>query len=114
MTAAVRAPGGGGSGQTQMQNPAQGGGRASPAITAPAPRQAVLHLRGATREEERERGQEGESERRGISWAEDVVDNEGMGRKSSKGLFRPFCVSFVSLSSFEMMLLGEGTRQVKG
>lgn len=84
MTAAVRAPGGGGSGQTQMQNPAQGGGRASPAITAPAPRQAVLHLRGATREEERERGQEGESERRGITWSEDVVDNEGMGRKSSK------------------------------
>jgi protein phosphatase 1 regulatory subunit 11 len=55
----------------------------------------VLHLRGATREEERERGQEGESERRGITWAEDVVDNEGMGRKSSKGLFRPFCVRLI-------------------
>jgi protein phosphatase 1 regulatory subunit 11 len=93
MTAAARAPGGGGSGQTQMQNPAQSGGRASPAITAQAPRQAVLHLRGATREEERE--QEGESERRGITWAEDVVDNEGMGRKSSKGLFRPFCVPLI-------------------
>jgi hypothetical protein len=66
----------------------------------------VLHLRGATREEERE--QEGESERRGITWAEDVVDNEGMGRKSSKGLFRPFCVPFASLSYFEVMLLGQG------
>jgi protein phosphatase 1 regulatory subunit 11 len=95
MTAAARAPGGVGSGQTQMQIPAQSRGRASPAITAQAPRQAVLHLRGATREEEREREQEGESERRGITWAEDVVDNEGMGRKSSKGLFRPSCVPLI-------------------
>ncbi|KAE9375586.1 hypothetical protein N431DRAFT_437078 [Stipitochalara longipes BDJ] len=78
MAAAARAPQGGGSGQTQMQNPAQGG--AGPAVSAPAPRQAVLHLRGATREEEREE----QVERRGITWAEDVVDNEGMGKKSSK------------------------------
>lgn len=62
----------------QMQNPAQAG----PTVTTQAPAQAVLHLRGATREEEAQR----EGERRGITWAEDVVDNEGMGRKSSKGL----------------------------
>ena len=66
----------------QMQNPAQAG----PAVTTQAPAQAVLHLRGATREEEAQR----EGERRGITWAEDVVDNEGMGRKSSKGLFLAF------------------------
>ena len=78
--AAARAPPGGGTGQTQMQTPAQGG--AGPAVTTSAPRQAVLHLRGATREEEREE----QVERRGISWAQDVVDNEGMGKKSSKGL----------------------------
>jgi hypothetical protein len=29
---------------------------------------------------------EQEVERRSITWAEDVVDNEGMGKKSSKGL----------------------------
>jgi hypothetical protein len=29
------------------------------------------------------------SERRRIQWAEDVVDNEGMGKKSSKGLLFP-------------------------
>jgi protein phosphatase 1 regulatory subunit 11 len=79
MTAAGRAPPGGGGGQTQMQNPAQAG----PAVTTQVPGQAVLHLRGATREEEAQQ----EGERRGITWAEDVVDNEGMGRKSSKGLF---------------------------
>lgn len=89
MTVAATAPGGG-SGQTQMQNPGQSGGRASPAITTQAPRQAVLHLRGATREEEREQ----EVERRGITWAEDVVDNEGMGRKSSKGLSQPSPFNF--------------------
>jgi hypothetical protein len=62
-----------------MQNPAQAG----PAVTTQAPRQVVLHLRGATREEEAEQ----EGDRRGVRWAEDVVDNEGLGRKSSKGLF---------------------------
>lgn len=39
--------------------------------------QGTLVLRGAEREEER----------RHIQWAEDVVDNEGMGKKSSKGTF---------------------------
>lgn len=63
-----------------------------PSITTTQPRQAqaVLHLRGATREEdgcERE-GSEGAQERtrRRIQWAEDVVDNEEMGKKSSKGM----------------------------
>lgn len=68
-----------------MQNPAQ----ASPAVSTQAPRQAVLHLRGATREEEVVQ----EGERRGITWAEDVVDNEGLGRKSSKGLSCPWSSS---------------------
>jgi hypothetical protein len=62
-----------------MQNPAQAG----PAVTTQGPRQVVLHLRGATRGEEAEQ----EGEKRSITWAEDVVDNEGLGRKSSKGLF---------------------------
>jgi len=42
--------------------------------------QPVLRLRGAAR------GAGERSERR-IQWAEDVVDNEGLGRKSSKGVF---------------------------
>jgi len=92
MAAAARVPQGGGAGQTQMQNPAQGG--ASPAVTTQAPRQAVLHLRGATRQEEREE----QVERRGITWAEDVVDNEGMGKKSSKGLSLSLLFSFPSFS----------------
>jgi hypothetical protein len=39
--------------------------------------------------------QEGEQEieRRSITWVEDVVDNEGMGKKSSKGL----CSALISL-----------------
>jgi protein phosphatase 1 regulatory subunit 11 len=82
--AAARAPPAGGGGQTQMQNPAQAG----PAVITQAPRQAVLHLRGATRGEEAEEQGEGRS----IRWAEDVVDNEGMGRKSSKG-FSPLVLS---------------------
>jgi len=76
MATTARPPPGGGGVQTQIQNPAQAG----PAVTIQAPRQAVLHLRGATREEELEAG----GERRGIRWAEDVVDNEGLGRKKSK------------------------------
>jgi hypothetical protein len=74
-----------------MQIPAQ----AEPAVTMQAPRQAVLHLRGATREEEAE----SEGERRSIRWAEDVVDNEGLGRKSSKGLF-PLCFLFGVVKRF--------------
>lgn len=57
--------------------------------------QAVLHLRGATKEEEAESsgGEGGENTRRSIQWAEDVVDNEGLGRKSSKGSLRAFLFS---------------------
>ena len=92
--AAARAPQGGGPRQTQMQTPAQGG--AGPAVTTHAPRQAVLHLRGATRQEEREE----QVERRGITWAEDVVDNEGMGKKSSKGLSLSRSLSFPFLDFY--------------
>jgi len=61
-----------------------------PGRSAPRPPQAqlqaVLHLRGATKEEEEEaRTMTGDGNtRRRIQWAEDVVDNEGLGRKSSK------------------------------
>jgi protein phosphatase 1 regulatory subunit 11 len=69
-------------GQTQIQ-------RRAPASTTTAPAQAVLHLRGTTRQSEDVEGDvdsaDGRSGRR-IQWAEDVVDNEGLGRKSSKGL----------------------------
>jgi len=70
----------GGQTQTQTQHPA-------PSITTTAPRQQVLHLRGATRESQDVDGGEGGSDgqsRRRIQWAVDVVDNEGLGRKSSK------------------------------
>ena len=69
-------------GQTQLQH------RAPPSATN-APAQAVLHLRGATRQSEDVEGDtdsaDGRSGRR-VQWAEGVVDNEGLGRKSSKGL----------------------------
>jgi len=59
--------------------------REAPAPTtttiAPAP-QGVLHLRGAVEDSE-EVDEEGATRRR-IRWAEDVVDNEGMGKKKSK------------------------------
>jgi protein phosphatase 1 regulatory subunit 11 len=65
-----------------MQNPVIG-----TQTRTQAPRQAILRLRGATREQEREVVEEGESSRtrRSIKWAEDVIDNEGLGRKKSKG-----------------------------
>ena len=86
MTATTRAPPTRAAGmQTQMQTPS------APSITTTtAPQQAVLHLRGATREGE-ELDDEGSGAntrtRRRIQWAEDVIDNEGMGKKSSKGLY---------------------------
>lgn len=46
--------------------------------------QPVLHLRGA---EESTQEREQSATRRRIQWAEDVVDNEGMGKKTSKGLY---------------------------
>ncbi|KAF8863627.1 hypothetical protein BDZ45DRAFT_685860 [Acephala macrosclerotiorum] len=59
------------SGQTQTQIPVQG-------PQTQTQTQAVLHLRGATRVEE------STATGRRIQWAEDVVDNEGMGKKKSK------------------------------
>ncbi|KAG0652546.1 Type 1 phosphatases regulator YPI1 [Hyphodiscus hymeniophilus] len=59
----------------------------APSITTTEPRQiqAVLHLRGATREEEAEAVANGdEKTKRRIQWDESVVDNEGLGKKSSK------------------------------
>lgn len=59
--------------------------------------QPILHLRGASAaegEENDDTGAEGATRRR-IKWAEDVVDNEGMGRKKSKGLFVLFAFDYV-------------------
>jgi protein phosphatase 1 regulatory subunit 11 len=58
--------------QTQTQAPTN-------VVTNSAP---VLRLRGAAREAESSANGAG----RRIQWAEDVVDNEGMGKKTSKGL----------------------------
>lgn len=65
-------------GQTQFQSSAP---RTLTTTVAP---QAVLRLRGAPREEIQGNGDG--SERRRIQWAEDVIDNEGMGKKKSKGI----------------------------
>ncbi|EXJ81756.1 hypothetical protein A1O1_07821 [Capronia coronata CBS 617.96] len=46
-----------------------------------SPEPLVLRLRGA---HDASGGATARARRRGISWAEDVVDNEGLGRKSSK------------------------------
>jgi protein phosphatase 1 regulatory subunit 11 len=71
-------------GQTQRQRQS-----AAPSITTTTPqRQVVLRLRGATSETQETDAGEGASDgnaRRRIQWAEDVVDNEGLGRKKSKG-----------------------------
>lgn len=58
-------------------------------------------MRGATSEEEvsNDVGDGGESTRRRIQWAEDVVDNEGLGRKSSKGMRECF---FIFMGEVEM------------
>jgi protein phosphatase 1 regulatory subunit 11 len=69
-------------GQTHLQNSAPS---ATTTTTRP---QAVLHLRGAPKEDGQGDG-EG-SERRRIQWAEDVIDNEGMGKKKSKGMLCGF------------------------
>ena len=54
--------------QTETNTPADSGGEGGPT--------AVLRLRGAPEPMARAR----------VQWAEDVVDNEGLGRKSSKGM----------------------------
>ncbi|KAH8687767.1 hypothetical protein BGZ60DRAFT_394415 [Tricladium varicosporioides] len=56
-------------------------------ITTTTSTQPVLHLRGAGREARRTR----------IQWAEDVVDNEGLGRKKSKGWFLAVLIYHKSL-----------------
>jgi len=50
------------------------------------------------------------SEGRRIQWAEDVIDNEGMGKKSSKGMF-PFtlCLSLLTRNN-SMLHLPQTTR----
>jgi len=76
--------------QTQVANPS------APSLTTTEPRQvqAVLRLRGVTSEEDvaNDVRDGGESTRRRIQWAEDVVDNEGLGRKSSKGMSACFFI----------------------
>jgi len=62
--------------QTQVQT--------SPRIESTTPRQAVLHLRGARRVSQDGESSSGVGNGRRIRWAEDVIDNEGLGRKSSK------------------------------
>ncbi|KAL9940458.1 hypothetical protein V8E36_001163 [Tilletia maclaganii] len=46
--------------------------------------QAVLRLRGAAPTQEADRGQGSSSQRRRVVWADDTVDNEHLGKKSSK------------------------------
>lgn len=59
-------------------------------------RQPVLHLRGAVRTAGERLSSDGE---RRIQWAEGVVDNEGLGRKSSKG-------ELVLITSAALLCLG--------
>lgn len=85
MAAASRAPTG--SSQVLQHRPAVGAQTTTQTST-----QAVLHLRGAVRTSEQEASDgegEGSASKRRIQWAEDVIDNEGMGKKKSKGLSMP-------------------------
>lgn len=60
------------------------------------PQQAVLRLQGASTQEEVE--EDGKGKRRArIQWAEDVIDNEGLGRKKSKGMFNVIFLMFCHL-----------------
>ena len=60
----------------------------------PRPEQAILRLRGAhTQIELEDDGEGGTKRRQRIQWAEDVIDNEGLGRKKSKGM-----VCFLSMA----------------
>lgn len=61
------------------------------AVPSPAPSQTTTETGGSTQPETapaprilRLRGRHAPSDR-SVQWAEDVVDNEGLGRKSSKG-----------------------------
>ncbi|TVY42370.1 Type 1 phosphatases regulator, partial [Lachnellula subtilissima] len=79
---ASRASGSGTTAQTQVQIPASTSTSDAPQIPSTTTSAPVLHLRGATREEEASMGTR--TRRPRIQWAEDVVDNEGLGRKKSK------------------------------
>ncbi|TVY47106.1 Type 1 phosphatases regulator [Lachnellula occidentalis] len=84
-----RPSGSGTTAQTQVQMPASRPTSTSnstsnpPQIPGTSTTTPVLHLRGATREEE-EVSMGARAGRPRIQWAEDVVDNEGLGRKKSK------------------------------
>jgi len=83
--------------QTRTRTRGPGSGTATPEGSAtqtitsapPQPDGLVLHLRGAHQVETQTRSRSESEEpqpstRRRIQWAEDVVDNEGLGRKKSK------------------------------
>jgi hypothetical protein len=57
-------------------------------------RQPVLRLRGA---------ETGKRTKKRIQWAEDVVDNEGLGRKSSKGKY-PLSHSYMPVNEEDLVL----------
>lgn len=73
----------GGSSTAQRGATAASSSTQTTTIRSPSTRheQPVLRLRGAMRSP-------GERSDRRIQWAEDVIDNEGLGRKSSKGMPR--------------------------
>lgn len=68
------------SSHSQLQTVPQASGDSSPNLRI----SGTLRLRGENNPTAAETDQEGRSARR-IKWSEDVVDNEGMGKKSSKG-----------------------------
>ena len=78
---------------TSQRTAAAGGPTQTQTHTVPLrirPQQAVLRLRGASSQqvgdEEEESLESGKKRRQRIQWAEDVIDNEGLGRKKSKGM----------------------------
>lgn len=80
---------GGGGQHTRTRNPNASNSSATVTTTQAAGpslpirlRPGTLRLRAEPATEERDDG----STRRRIQWAEDVIDNEGMGKKSSKGI----------------------------
>jgi hypothetical protein len=81
--------------------------------------QTILRLRGANEEGNGSMEEGGRGRGRRIQWAEDVVDNEGLGRKSSKGgflisFFPSLCISLsLSLSFFSMDFGNESKSQSK-
>ncbi|KAM3079322.1 Type 1 phosphatases regulator ypi1 [Clarireedia jacksonii] len=71
--------------------------------------QAVLRLRGANEEGNASVEEVGRGRGRRIQWAEDVVDNEGLGRKSSKGLFYFVSFSFLLHVALALSLSSRGS-----